>query len=124
MTYLLDVNVLIALKHTRSPHHQLCRRWAGRQGLDALATCALTELGFIRVSMSAYDVSLAEAQKDLAELKTKLGRFIEKCPAPTLPAWSGTSGRTTDAYLMQIAKSAAMELATFDTGIPGATVIK
>jgi predicted nucleic acid-binding protein len=123
MKYLLDVNALIALKHARSPHHQACRRWAAKAGLETLATSAFTELGFIRVSMAAYGLSLVEAQNDLADLKGKVSHFVEKCPAPSLPASAISAARTTDAYLVQLAKSAALELATFDRGIPGATMI-
>jgi predicted nucleic acid-binding protein len=122
--YLLDVNALIALKHARSPHHQTCRSWVIKQGIESLATCALTELSFIRVSMAAFGVSLPDAQKDLAELKTKIRGFVEKNPSPILPPWSTHAGQTTDAYLLQLAKSAALDLATFDTGIPGAVLIK
>ena len=95
MKYLLDVNALIALKHSRSRHHQTCRTWVAKQGIDLMATCALTELGFIRVSMAAFGVSLADAQKDLADLKAKLGGFVEKNPAPKLPAWSTSAPKTT-----------------------------
>jgi len=123
MKYLLDVNALIALKHSRSRHHQTCRTWVAKQGIDLMATCALTELGFIRVSMAAFGVSLADAQKDLADLKAKLGGFVEKNPAPKLPAWSTSAPKTTDGYLLQLAKSAALDLATLDTGIPGAELI-
>jgi len=123
MKFLLDVNALIALKHTRSPHHQSCRRWAAKQGIDSLATCALTDLGFIRVSMAAFGVSLADAQKDLADLKGKIAGFVEKCPSPFLPVDTPTAAKTTDAYLMQLAKAAGIQLATFDTGIAGAILI-
>lgn len=124
MRYLLDVNALIALKHSRSPHHQICRLWVSKHGIDSLATCALTELGFLRISMAVFGVSPTEAQKDLADLRSKIKSFVEKAPSPTLPAWSTSAAKTTDAYLLQIAKSAGLELATFDTGIPGATLIK
>jgi len=68
--------------------------------------------------------SLADAQKDLAEIKHKLGGFIEKSPSPIFLVWSAHAAKTTDAYLLQLAKSAGLELATFDSGIPGATLIK
>jgi len=122
--YLLDVNALLALKHSRSVHHQACRIWVSKQGFEAMATCALTELSFIRVSMAAFGVSLADAQKDLAELKSKIAGFVEKAPTPSLPAWSNHAAKTTDAYLVQLARSASLELATFDAGIPGAVIIK
>jgi predicted nucleic acid-binding protein len=124
MKYLLDVNALIALKHARSPHHQLCRAWAVKTGIDALATSAITELGFLRVSMAAYGVSLTDALKDLADLKKRIVHFVEKSPSPSLPAWADTASKTTDAYLMQLAKSAGLQLATFDTGISGALLIR
>jgi predicted nucleic acid-binding protein len=123
MKFLLDVNALLALKHTRSSHHQICRTWMDKQGLKSMATCALTELGYIRISMAAYGVSLTDAQKDLVEIKLKLGGYVEKNPSPSLPAWSAHAARTTDAYLLQLAKSAGLELATFDAGIPGAHLI-
>lgn len=123
MKYLLDVNTLIALKHSRSPHHQTCRNWAGKHGMDSMATCALTELGFIRVSMVAFGVSLADAQSDLADLKGTISHFVEKAPSPSLPDWSTNAAKTTDAYLIQLAQTAGLQLATFDRGIPGAVLI-
>lgn len=124
MKYLLDVNTLLAYNYRRNSHHEPFHRWALKEGFTSMATCAVVELGFIRISMAAYHVSLADAQKDLAEIKHKLGGFIEKNPSPHLPAWSGQAAKTTDAYLLQLAKSAGLELATFDTGIPGAILIK
>ena len=124
MKYLLDVNALIALKHKRSAHHETCRSWVSSHGMESMATCALTELSFIRVSMAAFGVSLPDAQKDLAELKKKIGGFVQNAPSPILPPWSTHAAQTTDAYLVQLAKSVGLDLATFDTGIPGAVLIK
>ena len=54
MTYLLDVNALVAWHHAGSPHHARFHVWAAAIGRTNLRTCALTELGFIRVSMQVF----------------------------------------------------------------------
>lgn len=118
MRFLLDVNALIAWWHARAPHHSRFHAWAARNGFAALATCAHAELGFIRVSMQAFGYSLSEAQSALAEMKRAAGGFVKIAPSPKLPAWSASAAQTSDAYLMQIAKSAGLTLATFDTGVP------
>ncbi len=52
MTYLLDVNALLALAHTRHVNHADAKHWLGSLPLDAdFATCSITELGFVRVSV-------------------------------------------------------------------------
>ena len=48
MTFLLDVNVLMALLWENHEHHQVARPWF-RQVTD-FATCPVTQLGFARVS--------------------------------------------------------------------------
>ena len=54
MTYLLDVNALLALAHTRHLNHSDAKRWLGSLHADAdFATCAITELGFVGVSVLA-----------------------------------------------------------------------
>ena len=64
MTFLADVNVLLALAWSHHPDHGRARRWWSGLALgDALATCAITELGFVRVSVQpafgAADVAMA-----------------------------------------------------------------
>jgi len=48
MTFLLDVNVLMALLWENHEHHQVARPWF-RQIPD-FATSPVTQLGFVRVS--------------------------------------------------------------------------
>jgi predicted nucleic acid-binding protein len=123
MKYLLDVNALIAWEHPRSVHHLVFHRWAKQQGAASLVSCALSELGFMRVSMQVFGYSLADAQTALAGIKSQLGGFLLECPSPQLPVWATTAGRSSDAYLLQLASTHALSLATFDAGIPGASVI-
>ncbi len=122
MNYLLDVNALLAWEHANSPHHADFHTWAKNAGRGNLWTCALSELGFLRVSMQVFGYSLAQATGALALLKKHTGGFVDLAPSPRLPAWASTAARTSDAYLMQVAQANGMRLATFDTGIRDAGV--
>lgn len=121
MKYLLDVNALLAWCHARSQHNTGFHKWAAKTGYQNLYTCAIVELGFLRLSMHVYGLALADAQEALAQLKQKSGGYIADCPSPKLPAWSATAAKTTDAYLCQLAAAHKLQLATFDNGIKDAT---
>jgi hypothetical protein len=121
--FLLDVNALLAWRHPAAASHGVFHAWAARAGLGALATCAHSELGFLRVSMQAFGHSKAEAEKALAAIKRDAGGFVDVAPSPRLAPWATTAARTSDAYLEQVAASAGLKLATFDRGIPGAELI-
>jgi len=55
VTYLLDINVLIALFDAAHVHHEPAHRWFAAVGKPSWATCSVTESGFIRViSNPAY----------------------------------------------------------------------
>ncbi|MEO7798504.1 MAG: PIN domain-containing protein [Opitutaceae bacterium] len=123
MKYLLDVNALIGWRHARSPHHLPFHVWASRVGLRNLYTSAHTELGFLRVSMQAFDYTLDQAQLALADLKAECGGFVDEAPSPKLAAWATSAGRTTDAYLTQLAAQHGLTLATFDRRIPDSALI-
>ena len=49
MTFLLDVNVLIALIDPTHVNHDDAHRWFGREGRASWATCPITENGVIRI---------------------------------------------------------------------------
>lgn len=124
MKYLLDVNALLAWRHPAAQDHAAFHAWAARVKFSSLATCALAELGFLRVSMQAFGYSAADAEKALAEIKKSVGGFVASAPSPKLPAWSTKAAHTSDAYLVQVAASAGLTLATFDHSIPDATLIR
>ena len=48
-TYLLDVNVLIALVDPAHVQHDQAHEWFGRTGKKAFATCPITENGLLRI---------------------------------------------------------------------------
>lgn len=123
MKYLLDVKALVAWSQQRAPRHDRFHAWAATHGLEELATCAHSELGFIRVSMQVFGDTLVEAQAQLAAMKRQAGGFVAEAPPPSLPAWAATAAKTSDGYLAQVAASAGLKLATFDRSIPGSVVI-
>jgi predicted nucleic acid-binding protein len=56
MKYLLDVNALVALGFLQHEFHGRTANWVRRlaqKGVPELATCSITELGFVRVLMQA-----------------------------------------------------------------------
>jgi len=117
MKYLLDVNTLMAWGYAASAHHAAFHKWAAKTGFANMRTCSHVELGFLRVSMQAFKVTRAEADKELANIRKLAGGYIADCPQPSLAAWADTGAKTTDAYLCQLAHAHGLQLATFDNGI-------
>ena len=50
MTYLLDLNLLLALAWPSHVHHDVAHGWFEGEDSPRWATCPLTQLGFIRLS--------------------------------------------------------------------------
>lgn len=130
MIWLLDVNALIALAHEGHADHQRVIGWfATLIGTEAkLATCAITEVGFVRVSIQAgFENNASDAAETLRGLKESSRIPIELIPdaqgATDLPHWVIGARHVTDGHLLGLAKEAFMELATLDKGIPGAFLI-
>lgn len=82
----------------------------------SLQPAPFSELGFIRVSMSpGYRASLLDAQTALADITTrKQAQFLsDDLPARRLPSFTSYSDAT-DAYLVELARSHGLKLATLD----------
>ena len=71
MTYLLDVNALVALGFINHEFHNRVAVWLRKQQAPQLATCAITELGFLRVlaQAPAYGLTVAQARTLLVRMK-------------------------------------------------------
>lgn len=130
MTYLLDVNVLIALGHAAHEHHGRALAWFRSLPTSAtsLGTCALTELGFVRVSVQiGLQSDVAAARRALGALKASSRIRFELLPdalgADTLPAFARTSRNLADGHLVVLAAFHGARLATFDTRIPGSMLL-
>jgi uncharacterized protein len=130
--YLLDVNALVAFGFFEHVFHERLARWvrslAARDD-ENLATCAITELGFVRILAQApqYGLTVNEAKLLLGRMKSEGGvRFsfvADDQDASRLPSWVKTPKQIGDGHLMQLARANGAVLATLDRNIPGAFLI-
>lgn len=126
-TLLLDVNVLLALAW---PNHQFFP--TARKRLEShrgrWATCALTELGFIRLSANPRVVGQHRTPADAAGLLASMTAdpkhvYIEVLPSPVKatrsPSFNCILGhrQVTDLYLLGLAERNHARLVTFDSRI-------
>jgi uncharacterized protein len=133
MTRLLDINVLLAIAWPQHIHHAKVKRWLLSQtggGKLSIATCPITQLGFLRISMNikGYAADFESARS----LLTSLVNHESFEHSFWMDDFSILSGRLksnlgpnqlTDAYLAALAENQDDgKLATFDTGIKGSRV--
>jgi predicted nucleic acid-binding protein len=130
--YLLDVNSLVALGFLQLEFHERVASWVHTltfRGAPELATCSITELGFVRILVQApqYGFTIAHARTLLLRLKTQNSLKFTFIPddhdVSHLPAWVKTPKQTTDGHLVQLAKAKGAILATLDERVPGAFLI-
>jgi predicted nucleic acid-binding protein len=117
VTYLLDVNILIAAVWRDHQDQARVERWLrGKQ----TATCPISELGFLRISSGETFPFRAEPQlcsDALSEfLRKHRCRFIPDDFSPQRIA-AQSSREFTDLYLAELAEQHRMKLATLDTRI-------
>ena len=132
MTFLLDVNVLIALIDPTHVGHEPAHRWFETQGHEAWATCPLTENGVIRiVGHQKYPNtpgSPAIVAAIVAQLRALPGHAFWADDISLVGATGVdtarilTSGQVTDSYLLALAVSRGGRLATFDRRLSTAAV--
>ena len=124
MKYLLDVNALIALGYKQHVFHQRVSGWAAGK---SLATCSITELGFVRIlaQLPEADISVTTSREMLATMKRerRLKQISDSQSVVDRPAWVEKPGQITDGHLLALAQSNNSALATCDEGIPGAFLI-
>ena len=125
MTYLLDVNLLIALFDSRHVNHEAGHRWFGEVAISDWATCPTAENGCIRIlSNPAYPTVTATP----AEVMKRLAAF---CESRSHSFWSDDRSiigllssevrrrmrghrQVTDFYLVALAERQGGQLGTFD----------
>ena len=129
MIYLLDVNALVALGFANHEFHSRVSAWVRAQDFPPLATCAITELGFVRVlaHAPAYGVSVTRARTLLLRIKEAekpaFTFIVDDQDISRLPGWVKTANQTTDGHLASLAAGAGGRLATLDRRIPGSLLI-
>lgn len=116
MSWLLDVNLILASRWTTHAQHLAAKAWV--DSAREFHTCAIVELGFIRISLSsAYQASWDEVQESLARLRARPGyRFlVDDVDGAASP--ETLSKDTTDAHLVTLATRHGLKLATLDAGL-------
>lgn len=127
MFYLLDINVLIASADPAHQFHDAFRRWYIDRNQPALATCPITENGFLRIyghpDYPGGPGSPALAMAPLSAIRRRLNSVFlpddlslaEGRPRITLK--HATSKQLTDLYLLALAVRHGGTFARFDCGI-------
>jgi predicted nucleic acid-binding protein len=129
MIYLLDVNALVALAFINHEFHDRLAAWIQSQNSPNLASCSITELGFVRVlaQAPAYGFTVIQARTLLLRLKeartSPLAFIPDEHDVSHLPGWVRAPKQITDGHLSKLASANSAVLATLDESIPGSYLI-
>lgn len=125
--WLLDANLLIALTHASHVHHGEAHAWFEQVVKRRWASCALTQLAFVRLTSNprvvGESISPARAMAALASMTAHaLHEYWADAPEPlslsTLNSVAVVGHRqVTDAYLLGLAVLRGQSLATLDRGL-------
>jgi hypothetical protein len=120
---LLDVNVLLAIAW---PNHQFhATAVTALSSANRWATCALTQLAFIRLSSNPAAIATAKSPQEAVSLLARLVAdsmhvYLDSLPAPVSADWRDAfttllgHQQVTDAYLLRLAAANDALLVTFD----------
>ena len=132
MTFLLDVNVLIALIDSAHVSHDAAHRWFGTVGGRDWATCPMTENAVVRfVGQKKYPNtpgSPAAVTIIVGRLRTHPGHTFWSDDLSIAssdlidPSRLLTSAQVTDSYLLALALAHGGHLATFDRRLSAVAV--
>lgn len=124
MTYLLDVNVLIALIDPAHVAHDAAHEWFEREGHQDWAICPMTENAVMRIvghpKYPNSPGSPSEVAGIVARLRSLPGHQFWHDDISLVaidivqPEHVLTSAQVTDTYLLALAKAHGGKLATFD----------
>jgi toxin-antitoxin system PIN domain toxin len=124
VTYLLDVNILVALMDPMHSQSDIAHRWFAEIGTHSWATCPITQNGVIRIASNPRFTNIPGNPRDVAEI---VRRFVAH---PDHQFWPDdislldaslvdtsrllTPGQITDSYLLALAIAHGGKLATLD----------
>jgi toxin-antitoxin system PIN domain toxin len=134
MTYLLDVNVLIALIDPQHVHHHPAHDWFSAEGHRSWATCPLVENGLLRIVGHPRYVNFGGLPHLVAEMLAQLkdNHSAHQFWADEVSILDASifdragmlnSMHLTDIYLHGLAKFKGGKLATFDGKFPRQVVL-
>lgn len=120
--WLLDGNLLVALRIDTHVHHRRAHRWfAALDSPDRFATCAITEGTLLRLHMmTAADGSAAAAWQALSEVRGHARHVFwaaELSYAHVPHRHLQGHRQVTDAWLAELARRKGGWLATLDTAL-------
>ena len=130
MKALLDVNVLVALAWEKHLFHSAANRWMEKYERMGWATCAITQIGFIR--LSSQTSIFGDQAKTPEEARLLLAQYISRenhvyfseLPSATdsqeLSKIMGPN-KVTDAYLVSVARFHHSRFVTFDQRLASLT---
>jgi len=128
-TVLLDTNVLLALAWPNHQHHGPAHAWFAAHSKKGWATCAFTQLSFIRLSSNPAYTSSAVSPQDAAALlqqwtRLKTHRFwtSPKADNPATYALAIGYQQVNDAWLVEVARQNEGRLLSLDRRIPAHSV--
>lgn len=123
---LLDVNALLALAWPNHQFHAAVVEHLEQRPSQRWATCALTQLGFVRLSSNPKIVEVRKTPADAVGLLADLTRDPQHVYLEALPALPETASvfrhllghqQVTDAYLLGVAEASGATLLTLDRRI-------
>ena len=133
MSYLLDVNVLIARSDPNHQFHAHAAKWFQSIGNQIIVTCPIVENGFVRIfghpNYTGGPGSIKAAIQHLRLIRSlPQHRFIEDHLSLDSPKVFDTfdevsSKQLTDIYLLGLAVEKDQNFATFDQRIDSAKVV-
>ena len=119
---LLDTNVLLALAWPNHQHHAAAHAWFAAHAKRGWATCAFTQLGFIRLSSNPAYSRDAVSPQDAAALlqqwtRHKAHKFWSSPAADSPAIYLCALGhqQVNDAWLVEVARKNKGKLVTLDT---------
>jgi toxin-antitoxin system PIN domain toxin len=118
---LLDINVLLALAWPNHQHHSHAQAWFAESADQGWATCALTQLGFVRLSsnpsFTPHSVTPRQAAVMLSEWTSHRAHQFLQSPAaqnPTIYKSALGHQQVTDAWLVEVARQNDGSFVTLD----------
>ena len=116
MSWLLDVNLILASRWTTHSHHLAAKAWI--ESATKFHTCSISELGFVRISLStAYQATWDEVREALEKLHARPGYHFLADDVDGAASPETNSRDTTDAHLVTLARRHGLKLATLDANL-------
>jgi toxin-antitoxin system PIN domain toxin len=127
-SFLVDVNVWVALAYSLHVHHDLAKRWFETIGVDQAYFCRLTQLGLLRLLTNPHVMgpnvmtqprawqTYDELDQDLRVSFLAEPEQVVSAMRQLTRAYRSGPNAWTDAYLGAFAKAAGLTIVTMDRG--------